>query len=198
MRRKNSSHQRASGQLRIIGGQWRGRKLSFPDIEGLRPTGNRIRETLFNWLAEKTPGSQCLDLFAGSGALGWEALSRGAQHCVFCERDPRALDHLRRNDRALQSGRATITGGDALTLLQRPNDRAYDLVFLDPPFRDANWQACIEHLERGGWLRADAWLYLETPCATAIALPPQWTIRRQQSSGSVHYQLWQKTPGSGV
>lgn len=176
--------------LRIIGGQWRGRKLSFPDLEGLRPTGDRIRETLFNWLAPRLPGSRCLDLFAGSGALGLEALSRGAGETLLLEKNPAAAAQLRANlDRlGCELGRVITT--DSLDWLARETPRPFDLVFIDPPFDAGLWQACIDQLANRSWLAEGAGIYLETDPDRALQTPDTWRLHRDKTSGQVRYRLF--------
>src|SRR5690606_3705719 len=138
---------RNPNQLRIIGGQWRGRKLRFPDVEGLRPTGDRIRETLFNWLAPELPGARCLDLFAGSGSLGLEALSRGAAASWMLERDAHAAGCLRENLQLLAADGGVVQHLDSLTHLRQGNaEQPFDVIFIDPPFDRNLWQASIDAL----------------------------------------------------
>lgn len=149
------------GKIRIIGGQWRGRKLVVPDRAGLRPTGDRVRETLFNWLQAAVPGSRCLDLFAGTGALGLEALSRGAGSAVFVERDRFLVDALRAVARDWPGGeRLEVVQADALRWLV-DDQRQYDLVFIDPPFADGLQGRVLETLARDGRLATNACVYVE-------------------------------------
>lgn len=125
----------ASNQVRIIGGEWRRRLLRFPDVAGLRPTPDRVRETLFNWLGQRLTGQRCLDLFAGSGALGFEAASRGAREVVLVEQDSRALKSLRENKELLGAGGIEIVAADGLSYLAGECGR-FDVIFLDPPFAE--------------------------------------------------------------
>lgn len=175
--------------LRIIGGQWRSRRLEFPDMPGLRPTPDRVRETLFNWLAPMLPGARCLDLFAGSGALGIEALSRGAAEVVFVERHPLAIRALRENLARLKAENARIEQSEALTWLRQPGT-PFEIVLLDPPFGQGLLEPVCAALDVGGWLSEIAWIYLE---AEAEALPPplptDWTWHREKRSGAVAYRL---------
>jgi len=150
-----------TGKIRIIGGQWRGRKLTVPDRAGLRPTGDRARETLFNWLQALTPGARCLDLFAGTGALGLEALSRGAASTVFVERDRQLAE-------ALRGVAADWPGGERMEIVQADvlrwladDHRRYDLVFIDPPFGAGLQRRVLEALIEGGHLAANARVYVE-------------------------------------
>ncbi len=189
--RTKSSPPLARAQLRIIGGQWRGRKLSFPALDGLRPTGDRIRETLFNWLAPRLPGARCLDLFAGSGALGLEALSRGASTTVMLEKDRQAAQQLRDNLKLLGSEQARIVTEDSLKWLERGNtDPAFDVVFVDPPFQHNLWQATIDALEQNAWLTPDAAIYIESGRDTPYQTPTHWQLHRDKSAGQVTYRLY--------
>ncbi len=179
-----------SNQLRIIGGKWRGRKLRFPDVEGLRPTTDRVRETLFNWLQGHVHGARCLDLFAGSGALGLEALSRGAASVQFCDTDHRAVAALKENLALLKDNRGSVVQRDALSILKEPPEQPYDLVFLDPPFRKDLLQPCLEQLFCGGWLSDNAYLYLEVEQELgAPELPEGWDMVRSKQAGQVIYGL---------
>lgn len=181
-------------QLRIIGGHWRGRKLSFPAIEGLRPTGDRIRETLFNWLAPEIQGARCLDVFAGSGALGLEALSRGAAISVLCERDTRAAAQLRVHLELLKSSDGKVMHGDSLGYLQQGNKEApFDVVFIDPPFALNLWQATIDALEAGNWLAENASIYIEASKDASYNPPPNWQLHRDKHAGQVSYRLFYRT-----
>lgn len=181
----------ANNQLRIIGGLWRGRKLSFPDVDGLRPTGDRIRETLFNWLAPEIQGSRCLDLFAGSGALGIEALSRGAAASIMVERDVKAAAQLKSNLEILKAEAGRIVNADALSLLQKGNtDEPYHIIFIDPPFQLKLWQAVIEALEAGNWLAENATIYIESSRDDDYHPPINWQLHRDKHAGAVSYRLF--------
>ncbi len=149
-----------SNTLRIIGGEWRSRRLRFADVPGLRPTPDRVRETLFNWLQMQVPGARCLDLFAGSGALGLEALSRGAQQVVMVEKHPAASQALRDNIALLGTQQALLVHDDAFRYLQRETT-PFDLVFLDPPFRKNLLEPLLETLSAQGLLNAGGMIYLE-------------------------------------
>jgi 16S rRNA (guanine966-N2)-methyltransferase len=177
-----------SNQLRIIGGRWRGRRVRFLPLEGLRPTPDRVRETLFNWLAPVIAGARCLDLFSGSGALGMEALSRGAADVVFVERHPSACQCLRENLVALGMNLGRVAQADALTWL-RGKAQPFDVVMLDPPFgQDLLVPACAA-LEQG-WLAPAARIYLESERSLAnVELSPAWRIIREKTAGQVTYRL---------
>jgi 16S rRNA (guanine966-N2)-methyltransferase len=175
--------------LRIIGGEWRGRRIRFPGEGGIRPTPDRVRETLFNWLMAKVPGSRCLDLFAGSGALGLEALSRGAAHATFVEREPRNVASLRETAALLAPGRSTVIEADALAWLAGP-PQAFGIVFLDPPFEGGALAEATRLLDARGWLAADAFVYMELPAkAGPPALPAGWRSHRSGRAGAVGYHL---------
>jgi len=188
-RRRAKTAPALPGEVRIIAGQWRGRRLRFPAVPGIRPTPDRVRETLFNWLASWVPASRCLDLFAGSGALGLEALSRGAAEVVFVDRSTAVARHLRATLERLGERRGTVIVAEALRYL-RGASRPFDVVFLDPPFdEDVLSQAC-EALYAGGWLAGDARVYLEAPRSRGVpALPPGWELLRTGSAGQVGYHL---------
>ncbi len=179
-------------EVRIIGGEWRGRKLHFPPSTGLRPTPDRVRETLFNWLQFELAGTRCLDLFAGSGALGFEALSRGAGEVVFVERDTVSARAIRDMLARLRCDRGRVEQADALTWLEHgPSaSKPFDVVFLDPPY-DAAWlPVLVEKLERGAWLAPGAWIYLEDAAARGEPpLPAGWTLLRSKRAGDVSYHL---------
>lgn len=187
----------APNQLRIIGGKWRGRKLRFPSIDGLRPTGDRIRETLFNWLAPEIQGARCLDVYAGSGALGLEALSRGAGHVSLLERDAQAIRSLREHVQLLGAESEVELGHtDSLAFLQRGNQaEPFDVVFVDPPFGANLWQQTLDALEAGGWLADSASIYLELGVKDEVQLPANWVLHRDKRAGQVSYRLYyRETP----
>ena len=181
----------ASGSVRIVAGSLRGSKLAVADMNGLRPTPDRVRETLFNWLAPTIAGARCLDLYAGTGALGIEALSRGAGECVFVERDRTLCRLLDENLARLKVSDARVVNDEAASFLANAGP-AFDLVFLDPPF-DANlWTAAALRLEQGGWLRHGAMVYVEAPIGATIALPANWQAHRQSHAGAVSYTLYRR------
>jgi 16S rRNA (guanine966-N2)-methyltransferase len=181
----------STNQLRIIAGLWRGRKLSFPDVDGLRPTGDRIRETLFNWLAPEIQGARCLDIFAGSGALGIEALSRGASESLMIERDPKAAAQLKLNLELLKAAHGRVANEDALSVLKRGNpDEPYHIIFVDPPFQLDLWQLVINALEAGNWLANDATIYIESGRDQSYHTPINWQLHRDKNAGAVSYRLF--------
>jgi len=178
-----------SGRLRIVAGKWRSRLLPVVDEPGLRPTSERIRETLFNWLASAIGGSRCLDLFAGTGALGFEALSRGAREVVFVEKSARAAKKLNASLAALDATDAEIHKVDALTYLQG-DPQTFDIVFLDPPFAADLLGDLCRLLDEGRWLAKGARIYLEqTRKHPWPELPEGWTIINDKTAGQVRYAL---------
>ena len=187
----------APGRIRIIGGRWRGTRLDVADAPGLRPTGDRVRETLFNWLQPVLPGARVLDLFAGSGALGLEALSRGAASAVLVERDAKLAANLRATAARLQGGdAASIVQADAMTWLQGQPDGGFDIAFVDPPF-DANlWGGVLPVLTRK--LSAHGWLYVESRHAADAAPPPDWALHRDGSTREVRYALYRRRPADAA
>ena len=179
------------GRVRIIGGSLRNSRLDVPDLPGLRPTPERVRETLFNWLAPVIDGARCLDLCAGTGALGIEALSRGAAGVQFVERDARAAQALRANLARLKADAGQVVVLDA-GLFLRGMAQPYDLVFLDPPFVLDLWPALARQLEQGGWLAAQGWVYVESPRGLVPALPPNWQLHREGQAGEVRFALYRR------
>jgi len=178
-------------RVRIIAGRWRGRKISFPDGDGLRPTGDRIRETLFNWLMPVLPGLRCLDLFAGSGVLGLEALSRGAANCVLVEQNPAAVRHLEASVKLLCASDATVVCADANRWVESASGM-FDLVLLDPPFADSciDVQQLVTILVSRGLLASKSWIYLEQPSTAVMPNLSGFQLYRQQQAGSVRVSLW--------
>ena len=192
-----SNHKTGKGvnTLRIIAGQWRGRKLNFPDLEGLRPTPDRVRETLFNWLQPSIEGSRCLDLFSGSGALALEALSRGAGSATLIDSSKSVINQLRMNLDLLKAENAQIIQASAPLWLEQQlqQPRSFDLVFLDPPFRQGMLESCCELLEKGTLLKDQALIYIEVERELkTLPLPGNWQILRQKDSGQVSSYLCQR------
>ncbi|MEM1081814.1 MAG: 16S rRNA (guanine(966)-N(2))-methyltransferase RsmD [Pseudomonadota bacterium] len=160
--------------MRIISGQWRGRKLPVPDLPGLRPSGDRVRETLFNWLQGRVAGRRCLDLFAGTGALGLEAASRSAASVTLVERQPALCESLRRIYQQWPGGdRLQVMQHDAMAYLEGQPPHPMDLVFIDPPFDQPSYARCLQRLVEGQWLADNACLYLEHPASMDPA--PEWS-----------------------
>jgi len=178
-----------SNLVRIIGGRHRGRKLSFPDAAGLRPTSDRIRETLFNWLQPFIDGADCLDLFAGSGSVGFEAVSRGAGRVTMVEKNPKVAAQLKKNAALLEVEKIEIIVDDALRWLEK-QDQEFDIVFLDPPFADKLLQQVIDRLINSGALKPGAHIYLEQDAKdTFPTLPASIEIIRKKNAGQVNYAL---------
>ncbi|MBV8145336.1 MAG: 16S rRNA (guanine(966)-N(2))-methyltransferase RsmD [Gammaproteobacteria bacterium] len=176
--------------LRIIGGTWRGRKLRFPASAAIRPTPDRVRETLFNWLGAAVRGAQCLDLFAGSGALGLEALSRGAAQVTFIERDAVAARELTLLLTEWQAGNAQVIRADALRYLAGA-PRRLDIVFLDPPFASGLLSEAAAALEQRGWLEPGALIYVECAAREGLpSLPAGWQPLKAKQAGEVGYHLF--------
>ena len=189
MAKAAARHGAGRNQLRIIGGEWRSRRLDFPDVEGLRPTPDRVRETLFNWLMPIIHGARCLDLFTGSGALGLEALSRGASSVVLLDRDPRVITTLRKHLQTLKAEGATLIQQGALDYLQGESTR-FDVVFLDPPFRQGLLQPALELLDTRGWLAPGARVYIEQESEQPLVeLPAGWELLRELKAGQVACRL---------
>ncbi|NND68930.1 MAG: 16S rRNA (guanine(966)-N(2))-methyltransferase RsmD [Halioglobus sp.] len=190
--KKSSAGTAKDGQLRIIGGSWRGRKLSFPAEQGLRPTGDRVRETLFNWLAPHINGARCADLFAGSGALGLEALSRGAAHCDFLDTSTTASKRLREHLATLGAGeRGHCHACSAQQFLDGANG-TYDIVFIDPPFSAGLVAPTCAQLDAAGVLGPHSLVYIESADhEPPPEVPPNWSLHRDKSAGDVAYRLYE-------
>lgn len=195
---KTSAAPKPAGVVRIIGGDWRGTRLPVADRDGLRPTADRVRETLFNWLQPMLPGARVLDLFAGTGALGLEAVSRGAREAVLVERDPLLADGLRQLAAKLPGGeRVQVVCADAPGWLRQASGVAgfdpagFDLVFVDPPFAGDLWRPAFDALE--GHFADGAWLYVESP--SPVLPGPAWRPHREGRTRDVHYALYRRGPG---
>lgn len=190
------SKQRYPGQVRIIGGDWRGRRLSVIDSPGFRPTPDRVKETLFNWLQPYLSGSRCLDLFAGSGALCLESLSRGAKEVVMVERDAAVARNLAENISMLGTAEARLVNADALGFLSG-NAEPFDIVFVDPPFAESSLiNQCIDRLQQQDWLSPGALVYVEAPSSfDEIVLPEHWSLLKSKKAGQVGYHLLQTAEG---
>ena len=192
MAKKPTQSARASS-IRIIGGEWRSRKLTVPDAPGLRPTPDRVRETLFNWLAPTIQGARVLDAFTGSGALFLEALSRGASTGVAIDANTNAVNNLRRNLAVLQCDDAEVLRVDSLQYLSSKTEQGFDIVLLDPPFHQDLLLSACQLLEDNNWLNKGAWIYTESEQApSSLGVPSTWRLHREKHTGQVHYALWQK------
>ncbi|NCH57027.1 16S rRNA (guanine(966)-N(2))-methyltransferase [Cronobacter muytjensii] len=179
-----------SGQIRIIGGQWRGRKLPVPDSPGLRPTTDRVRETLFNWLAPYLVGARCLDCFAGSGALGLEALSRYAASATLLEMERGVAQQLQKNLATLKSSAGKVVNANTLNVLNQ-NGEPHDIVFVDPPFRKGLLEETLTLLETRGWLAPQALIYVESEVENGLPpVPASWQLHREKVAGQVAYRLY--------
>ncbi len=179
-------------QVRIIGGQWRGRKLDFPDVEGLRPTPDRVRETVFNWLQPVIAGARCLDICAGTGCFGIEAVSRGASYALLVENNTAAVNAIQAMVTKLQTDQVNVHRGDAQAFLAHPapDQARFNIVFLDPPYASQLMLPCLQRVCTPAWLAPDALLYFEMPkSATPVALPATLTVVKENSAGQVAYFL---------
>ena len=196
-KKSQSSKRNSNGSFRVIGGMWGSRRLNFPSIEGLRPTTDRVKETVFNWLASELEGANALDLFAGSGSLGIEALSRGAASLTAIERDRSASQALQDNVQILDKGGNTQTEviqADALIWLRQAITKSvsYDLVFLDPPFRQGLLDECIALLSENTILKPGALVYLELEQErNDLILPAHWVQLKEKVAGQVSYRLYE-------
>ena len=179
--------------MRIIAGRWRGRRLPVADVPGLRPTPDRTRETVFNWLAPRLNGASCLDLFAGSGALGFEALSRGADAVTLVDSHAQVVRQLQVSAGMLAAEGLQVQHADALTFLSA-SPRRFEVVFLDPPFRQGLLEPSLQRLHEGGWLAEDAAIHIEVEREVGCpALPPGWAVYRQGQAGQVAFFLLRNT-----
>lgn len=197
-----SSAKRQSSQthfLRIIGGQWRSRKLGIAALEGLRPTSSRLRETLFNWLHHELANAKVLDLFAGTGALGLEALSRGATQATFLEIQPQAITQLEQNLAALKCSQGTVKKQSAIDYLQstQPPETGFDIVFLDPPFALNLWQDCLNLLSHG-WLSPNGLIYVEMPSNALQPVLTGWKTYKHTKVGNVQAFLFHTLQDTAV
>jgi 16S rRNA (guanine966-N2)-methyltransferase len=193
-----------NNRVRIIGGDWRGRLLEVAEVPGLRPSGDRSRETLFNWLQPWIPGAECADLFAGTGALGFEAASRGAASVLMIEKDPLAQAVLRKSIEQLQAEQVNLHAGGAMTMIEEMKPDSFDLVFVDPPF-DSNLSGLVvERLAKKDCVRRGGFVYVETPASSNLSPPEGWSVWRDQEMGEVRMQLFrrqvqrdERNPGDG-
>ena len=193
-RNTHKQKSKGSGELRIIGGQLRGRKLAIADVPGLRPTTDRVRETVFNWLQFELVDTRCLDLFAGSGALAFEALSRGAKQVIVIEQDGQAAKLLNQHASLLSkacTGEALVQQADALQFLMQQPAQPFNIVFIDPPFGMGLAERCIDKLEHNHWLAHGSWVYIETERSLTLRVPHHWQLHREKNAGQVTYRLYQ-------
>lgn len=178
-------------RLRIIGGQWRSRQLPFPDVEGLRPTTDRVRETVFNWLQPYLPGAQVLDVFAGSGALGFEALSREAEFVHLLEKNQKAAKQLQENAKTLNANNCNVHMGDSIQILASLNT-PFDIIFLDPPFGKGLLPQCIELIDQHNLIKTLGWVYIESEQdLNDLSIPKHWRLHREKKAGQVKLRLFE-------
>ncbi|MGF1789053.1 16S rRNA (guanine(966)-N(2))-methyltransferase RsmD [Photobacterium profundum] len=189
---RNMPNNRRDGFVRIISGQWRGRKLPVHDVEGLRPTTDRVKETVFNWLAQDIYQAKCLDLFTGSGGLSFEALSRGAESITMLELDKKAANQLQQNLTTIGATNANVLNTDSLKYLAQTGT-PHDVVFIDPPFRKDLIQNVIDLLEANNWLTPHAMIYIEAEKELGeIVTPSHWRLHREKIAGQVCYRLFER------
>ena len=182
------------GQVRIIAGHWRGRKLTVPEVEGLRPTPDRIRETLFNWLSSVVAEADCMDLFCGSGALGFEAASRGAKTVTMIDLDPLVITQIKSNRDILDATTVQVEKADVIKYLDGPAI-AKDIVMIDPPFGKNLVAPTVAKLEANGWLKFNSYIYIETETnLVELAVPFNWVLHREKKVGEVFSRLYIRTP----
>lgn len=191
--KKRTTKASTTGNIRIIAGSHRGRKLPVLMSDGLRPTTDRVKETVFNWLMPYIPEAQCLDCFAGSGGLGFEALSRGAEHVTLIELDQLAAKQLSKNAELLKASNLKVENTSALTYLKQPSKK-FDVVFIDPPFRKQLVEQTVALLNQG-WLNEQALIYIEMESDASSGvinnLPENWQIVKEKVAGQVSYRLYQ-------
>jgi len=188
-----TSSSKGKPQIRIIGGNWRGRKLPVLDKEGLRPSTDRVRETLFNWLMPEIHEANCLDLFAGTGALGFEALSRGAQSVTMIEKDKTVTEQLKHCKELLNSTNCSIHNTNAFTWLESAPE-AFDIIFLDPPFNQNLLPQVIEEIENKQLIKTGGYIYIEVENSSPpMPIPPNWSLHREKKAGQVRYSLYLNT-----
>ena len=187
---------KSNNLVRIIGGKFRGRKLAFADLPGLRPTGDRLRETLFNWLSPYLPGSRCLDLYTGSGALALESLSRDASEVTALDSMPQVISTLQSQVALLQSAepnlRLDLHNTNAINWLSEAASKPYDIVYVDPPFDLNLWQQTIDLLVKNNWLNEGAAIYIESGRDCPYIAPKDWRLHREKRAGKVSCRLYFK------
>lgn len=190
--KKQRSKKAATGSIRIIAGKHRGRKLPVMMAEGLRPTTDRVKETVFNWLMPYMHKANCLDCFAGAGSLGFEALSRGAEKITLVELNKSAFKQLQANKALLNADNLTVEQGDVLSVLAQQPKHTFDIVFIDPPFRQALVSKTAQLLTQG-WLSNQALIYVEMESESEQPLPNNWQLLKEKVAGQVAYRLYQVT-----
>lgn len=191
---KKQRKKSANGQVTIIGGKWRGRKLPVLSSIGLRPTTNRIKETVFNWLTPYLSGSRCLDCYAGSGNLGFEAVSLGALHATLIEKKTILYNQLIASGNKLEPSSLTIINDDTLHYLATPAGQPFNIVFIDPPFTQNLVNKTATLLEKNHWLTENSLIYIENASgAEPLTLPANWLCYREKTAGQVRYRLYQRT-----
>ncbi|MGF1680868.1 16S rRNA (guanine(966)-N(2))-methyltransferase RsmD [Photobacterium minamisatsumaniensis] len=189
---QNMPNNRREGFVRIISGRWRGRKLPVHDVEGLRPTTDRVKETVFNWLAQDLFEANCLDLFTGSGSLSFEALSRGASHVTMLELDKKAAEQLEKNRVMIGADNAKVHNMDSLAFLKQPGTPC-DIVFIDPPFRKNLLPEVFALLEKNNWLTPHAVIYIEAEKELGeLSTPENWYMNKEKTAGQVCYRLFER------
>ncbi len=182
-----------SNSVRIIAGDWRGRRLQIADVPGLRPTGDRCRETLFNWLQPWVPGADCADMFAGTGALGFEAASRGAASVLMVEKHLQAQAVLRQSIEQLLAEQVSLHVGGAMTLIKEFKPDSFDIVFVDPPFDSNLGGLVLERLVNSGCVRQGGFIYVESPASLMLSPPQGWSVWRDKQIGEVRMQLFRRS-----
>lgn len=198
-RKRNTSGQKkspagkGSGQFRIIAGEWRGRKLPIADLPGLRPTSDRVRETVFNWISMYVPGAKVLDCFSGSGALALEALSRGATSATMLEKAGAAAQTLKSNLNTLKSSKGHVINTDSLTWLQQKAPHSFDLIFLDPPFRMGLLEETCTLLEENGYVDENSLIYIEVEKELSpVPVSENWQMLKSKAAGQTSFMLWSR------
>jgi 16S rRNA (guanine966-N2)-methyltransferase len=182
------------GHVRIIGGRLHGSRLTVPALPGLRPTPQRLRQTLFDWLAPVIEGARVLDVFAGTGALGIEALSRGARSALFFEQDRARARAIESDLVRLHQDAGTVRHADALRALAAQAPETFDIAFVDPPFDSSLWTQATERLDAHGWLAPEAWVYVEAGTRDVWQAPVRWRVHRRRETGDVRGTLFRVTP----
>lgn len=193
MKKKTANQRANNGFIRIISGQFRGRKLPVNDLNGLRPTTDRVKETVFNWLMQDIREASVLDCFAGSGGLGFESLSRFASSALFLELNKQASDQLNRNIDALKIDNAQVINTNTIDHLSKTNVHdKFNIVFVDPPFRQGLVSVCCNSLEQNNWLSNNAIIYVEIEKETEYQVPENWQLLKEKQAGQVLYRLYMR------